>query len=217
VNQPRGALNSERIVRAAVEIIERDGIDALSMRRVAGELGVATMSLYNHVENKSALLDAVAESVMSDMRFATDPELDWRDQARHLARTFRDIARRFPRSVTVVISRQPRTTTGLHTLELVLAAVCKAGFDGIEAVRVVRTFEAYILGSLVREAGIAEQAPVKLEWFAEQLSEAGLVNTQALLPELALRDFEADFEFGLELLISAVAALPRGEENADGR
>lgn len=212
MNQPRGALNSERIVSAAVEIIERDGVDALSMRRVASELSVATMSLYNHVENKAALLDSVAEWILSDMRFAADPNSDWRDQARQLARTFRDIARRYPRSVSVVIGRQPRSITGLRTVELVLAAIRKAGFDGIAAVRVLRTFEAYILGSLVREAGVPDQPPAKLEWFAGELEEAGLTNTCALLPELAGRDSEGDFDFGLELLISAVAALPRGEE-----
>ncbi|HZZ48688.1 MAG TPA: TetR/AcrR family transcriptional regulator C-terminal domain-containing protein [Pseudonocardia sp.] len=212
MNQPRGALNAERIVSAAVEIIERDGADALSMRRVASELGVATMSLYNHVENKAALLDAAADWILRDMRFAADPDSDWRDQARQLARTFRDIARRYPRSVSVVITRQPRSITGLHTVELVLAALRKAGFEGITAVRVLRTFEAFILGSLVREAGVADQPPPKLEWFAGELEEAGLVNTRAFLPELVLRDSEGDFEFGLELLISAVGALPRGEE-----
>jgi AcrR family transcriptional regulator len=210
VTEARTALNRERIVRAAVDIIERDGADALSMRRVAAELGSATMSLYNHVPNKAAMLDFVAEHIMADMQFAADPADDWRAQARGLARTFRDIARRYPRSVLVVITRQPRSSTGLHTLELVLGAVRQAGFDEVAAVRLVRVFEAYILGSLMREAGLAESGPPDTDGFAEVLAQSNLPNIRALLPVLVERDFEGDFEFGLELLIGAMAALPRG-------
>lgn len=197
-------------MRAAVDVIERDGADALSMRRVAAELGAATMSLYNHVSNKAAMLDSVAEYIMADMEFAADPAADWREQARGLARTFRDIARRYPRSVLVVITRQPRSASGLHTLDMVLGAVRQAGFEGATAVRVVRTFEAYILGSLMREASLAESPPLNTEGFAEVLDGAGLPNIRALLSVLVERDFDGDFEFGLDLLIGAVAALPRG-------
>jgi AcrR family transcriptional regulator len=211
VTEARAGLTRERIVRAAVEILERDGADALSMRRVAAELGVATMSLYNHVSNKAALLDGAAELIMEDMRFAADPDADWREQARGLARTFRNIARRYPRSVLVVITRQPHSTAGLHTLELVLAAVRAAGFDGAEALRVVRTFEAFILGSLMRQASLAERPPIDLVSFDQALADAGMTNIRALLPELAERDHDSDFEFGLELLIGAVAALRERE------
>jgi AcrR family transcriptional regulator len=210
VAETRAGLSRERIVRAAVQVIERDGAEALSMRRVAAELGAATMSLYNHVPNKAALLDDVADLILADLRFAADPDADWREQARAMAHTFRAIARRYPRSVLVVITRQPRSTTGLHTLEVVLAAVRRAGFDGQAAVRVVRTFEVFILGSLMREASLAERPPPRPEWADEVLCDARLPHVRALLPVLLDADHEGDFEFGLELLINAVAALPRG-------
>jgi AcrR family transcriptional regulator len=202
-------LNRERIVRTAVEIIERDGADALSMRRVAAELGVAAMSLYNHVSNKAELLDEVAEFIMADMQFAADPKADWNDKARALARTFRDIAKRYPRSIQLVITRQPRSANAVLTLELVLSAVHGAGFTGPTAVRVVRTFEMFILGSLMREASMAEAPAPQLDTMRAALREAGLTNTLALLPVLTEHDHERDFEFGLELLISAVSLLPR--------
>jgi AcrR family transcriptional regulator len=210
VTDLRGALHRERIVRAAVDIIERDGADALSMRRVAAELGAATMSLYNHVSNKAELLDSVADYVMADMEFAADPKADWREQARGLARTFREIARRHPRSILVVITRQPRSATGLHILELVLGAVRKGGFEGATAVRLVRTFEVFILGSLMREASLAEKPPPELDRYEEVLGVASMPNIRALLPVLVEQDHDSDFEFGLDLLIAAAAALPRG-------
>ena len=215
VTEARGGLSRERIVSAAVTLIERDGAEAVSMRRVAAELGVGTMSLYNHVPNKAALLDGIAEFIMADMEFAADPAADWRDQTRALARTFRDIARRYPRSVLVVITRQPRTTVGLRPVEIALAAVRQAGFDGQVAVRLVRTVVSFVLGSLVNEVGVAEAAgagvgAVDKAELAEALTRAGYTNVRDLLPVLAEHDHPADFEFGLELLISAAQALPRG-------
>jgi len=68
-----GALGRQRIIRAAMELIERDGSDAVSMRRVAASLGVGTMSLYNHVPNKAAVLDGVAEFIMADMASPSAP------------------------------------------------------------------------------------------------------------------------------------------------
>ena len=71
--QRKQALSRERIVVSAVELLEREGEDALSMRRIAADLGYGVMSLYNHVPNKAALLDAIAEHVMGALQFAADP------------------------------------------------------------------------------------------------------------------------------------------------
>src|SRR5919197_155923 len=94
-------LTRDRIVRAATDLIERQGADALSMRRVAAELGVAVMSLYNHVPSKDALLDAVAERILAGMNVPSDPAMHWTERARSLVRAFRQVAHDFPRSVTL--------------------------------------------------------------------------------------------------------------------
>lgn len=210
MSEARGGLSRERIVRAAVAMIERDGVDSVSMRRLAAELGVATMSLYNHVPNKAALLDDIAEFILTDMQFAADPGADWREQTRALCRSFREIARRFPRSVLVVITRQPRSAVGLRPVEIALAATREAGFDGQVAVRLVRTFVSFVLGSLVNEVGVAEasgQDVPDLTAHAAALDQAGYHNVRDLLPVLTRHDHQADFEFGLELLIGAMEAL----------
>jgi AcrR family transcriptional regulator len=211
-SQRKQALNRERIVVSAVELLEREGEDALSMRRIAAELGYGVMSLYNHVPNKAALLDAIAEHVMGGAQFAADPQADWRDQARTLVRTFREISRKHPRSVNVVIMRQLNSPAGLRPLELALATARAAGFDGVTAVRVMRAFVAYALGTVVNEARLdqmrASAAPGP-DCYAAQLDPAEFPNTLALAGTLMQHDHEADFEFGLDLLIAAVTALPR--------
>lgn len=211
-------LSRDLIVRTAVALIERDGVAAVSMRRLASELGAGAMSLYNHVPNKAALLDAIAEHLMSDMEFVADPATDWREAARSMARAFREVAHRYPRCVMVVVSRQPYTAAGLRHVELALATARAAGFHGKAAVRVMRAVVNYVLGCLAHEASQTEarwteQPPLVSK---AELMDAGLVNVCELLPALAEHDSEADFEFGLELLISALDALPRRTELARG-
>jgi len=220
----RTALSRERIVLACVALIERDGADAVSMRRVAAELGAAPMSLYNHVPNKAALLDAVAEHIMSEMDLDlgagsdTTTEPDWCDQARALARNFRAVARRYPRSVLLVITRQPRSTVGLRPVELALGVVRRAGFDDQTAVRLVRTTVSFVIGSLMHEAGVdqlAEQpSGPDLAAFAASLDEAHYAQVRAVLPMLVQHDHDADFEFGLELLVGAMQTLWTNHQKA---
>ncbi|HEY2207419.1 MAG TPA: TetR/AcrR family transcriptional regulator [Pseudonocardia sp.] len=210
MTEARGGLSRDRIVRAAVDIIERDGAEAVSMRRLAAELNVGTMSLYNHVPNKAALLDGVADFVMADMELAADPEASWQDQARGLAHRLRAIARRYPRTVVVVITRQPRSGIGLHPVDIALGATRRAGFDGRVAVRLVRTFVSFVLGSLMHEAGAdAGEAASYQAALADSLDRDRFTHVVALLPELTELDPDGDFEFGLELLITAMEAMPR--------
>jgi AcrR family transcriptional regulator len=208
VAEARIALTPERVVRAAVTIIERDGAEALSMRRVAAELGAAPMSLYNHVPNKAALLDKVAEFIMADMEFAADPNADWRDQARSMARTFHAVARRYPRSIQVVITRHPKSAAGVRPMELALAAVRGAGFDDQTSVLLVRTFISFIRGSLMSEA---RPTLSNVSEMADSMAGGELRHVRELLPLLAVHDHQGEFEFGLELLISAMSALPHRE------
>ncbi|MFL6142959.1 MAG: TetR/AcrR family transcriptional regulator C-terminal domain-containing protein [Labedaea sp.] len=210
-------LSRDLIVRTAVALIERDGANAVSMRRLAAELGTGAMSLYNHVPSKAALLDAVAEHILTEMELTADPVADWQAAVRSLARAFREVARRYPRCIMVVVSRQPHSAVGMRPVELALATARVAGFHGRAAVQMMRAVVNYVLGCLVSEASRTEA-----RWAAEQrvqldpaeLDAAGLVNVRELLPELAEHDSDADFEFGLELLISALDALPR--TGADG-
>ncbi|MEV4898311.1 TetR family transcriptional regulator [Nonomuraea sp. NPDC055795] len=94
---PSEPLSKKRIVTAAIGLIEREGADAISMRRIAADLGVGVMSLYNHVPNKDALLSEVAEAVLSEIEFTDDPGADWTERVRIQARAFRQIAHHYPR------------------------------------------------------------------------------------------------------------------------
>jgi AcrR family transcriptional regulator len=188
-------------------------VDALSMRRVAAGLGAAPMSLYNHLPNKAALLDAVAEQIMSEVGAGMNPGDDWAEQTRQLARSFRNAVRRYPRSAQLVITRQPRSSVGLRPVELALGVVRGAGFDDQTSVRLVRTFVSFIMGSMLHEAGLKEldERPpsVDLDAVAGELEETH-ANVRAVLPMLVQHDHDTDFEFGLALLIGAMQGLRDG-------
>jgi AcrR family transcriptional regulator len=209
-------LSRARIVTTAVDLIEREGADAVSMRRLAAELGVGVMSLYNHVPNKAALLDAVAETVLTQIEFTDDPDADWTERVRMQVRAFRQIAHHYPRCTMVVVSRQLQSSAGLFPVERALATLRDAGFGGPDAVRILRTFIAYIVGSLLREVGVTPTfAPVHRGTVrAESVDPALFPEVGRLAPIMDSYGAETDFEFGVELLIQAIALLPRGTGGA---
>jgi AcrR family transcriptional regulator len=206
-------LSRERIITAAVEMIERHGVEDVSMRRVAAELGCGVMSLYNHVPSKAALLDAVADRVVDGIEFTTEPGADWADQVRAQARAFRAIARKYPRCTMVVVSRPTTSVAALRPMENALATLREAGFGGSEAVRITRAFVGFIMGSLLREVGVTPALGAAHVGDTAQLTDrlvldpAEFPQVTAFSSELARKDPDGDFEFGLDLLVHAIAAL----------
>jgi AcrR family transcriptional regulator len=219
-------LTRERIIAAAVELIEREGPSAVSMRRIADELGAEVMVLYDHVPSKAALLDGVAEKVLSGIDLPSEPGAGWEDELRAQARAFWRKARAYPRCTMVVISRPVDSAATLRPVERALGTLRGAGFDGEDAVRSVRAYVAYVAGALVREVGVTPglepqrplgQDPAVLAADRPFLDPAEFPQVMSLSTELLNRDFEADFEFGLDLLIGAIASLGPARRNLPRR
>ncbi|HEX3493378.1 MAG TPA: TetR/AcrR family transcriptional regulator C-terminal domain-containing protein [Streptosporangiaceae bacterium] len=205
-------LSRARIISAAVDLIEREGVEAVSMRRVAALLDCGVMSLYNHVPSKAALLDDVAERVISGIEFTALPGASWDEQVRAQARAFRAIARKYPRSTMLVVSRPTASLTGLRPIENALATLREAGCGGSEAVLIVRAFIAFIMGSLLREVGVTPDLREDDQGGEAIMTAAApdpveFPQVTSLATELSRRDPDGDFEFGLDLLVHAIAAL----------
>ena len=123
------------MLAAALEIIDRDGTDALSMRRLARALNRDPMILYRHAPNKAALLDGVAETVLAQLHVdSADP--DWAGQLRAVARRYRALALAHPHAVPLIVTRPLATPLALRPLgalrplEDILALLTRAGFSG---------------------------------------------------------------------------------------
>ncbi|RAY16290.1 TetR/AcrR family transcriptional regulator [Actinomadura craniellae] len=209
----RRPLTRELIVRTSIALIERDGAKALSMRKIAAELGVGVMSLYNHVPNKDALLAAVAESVLAELDVPdADPDRDWKLNARAMAAAFQATARRHPRSMYLALTSRAGQLSGWRTAERALALFDAAGFDGATSVRALRALMSYVIGAQVLEGGalrMSERLPGEPAEPQINIDLAEIPRVVELADELVRLDPEADFECGLEMLLSALDRLPR--------
>lgn len=208
----RPALTYGRIIRTAIRLIEQEGAQAVSMRRLGGELGVAAMSLYNHVPSKDAVLDGVADEILAGLELGAAPGSDWRDRTRALAHAFRRTAHGHPRCMVVVLERSMDWTRVLAPIEHMLEVAHSAGFHGKAAVQVMRTFMSYVVGTLMREAGTAstlKHLANDRTRAAERVDPAAFPRVVAAAHQLLHPDGDGDFSFGLELLIDAIDRLPR--------
>jgi AcrR family transcriptional regulator len=208
----RPVLTRERIVQAAVELIERKGPAALSMRAVAAQLGVAVMSLYNHVPNKAALMEGVAEYVVAGLDLVPSGTGDWRAEARALVRAFRAAAQEHPHAMRIVLTHSIDTTAASRLAERALSLAAAAGFQGATAVRIVHALMAYAVGSQLQALWLGQLVDRVATGDAPALADvdpARFPHVVAAAPALLSHDPDADFEFGLDLFIAAIEAFPR--------
>jgi len=201
----REPLSRARIVDAALRIMDREGLEAVSMRRLGRELGVEAMSLYNHVEDKDAVLVGICERIVSELRIPTEGEPFAR--LRTAALDFRAVLLRHPGALPL-FAEQHRTIARepiLRPVEAALAALREAGLSPEDAVHGYRALVGYVLGFVAQEvAGIFTQPEAfgpPLEQVAAGLPADGFPALVALLPEMARCDPDEDFEFGLDLLL----------------
>ncbi|MFI5954537.1 TetR/AcrR family transcriptional regulator [Cryptosporangium sp. NPDC051539] len=205
----RPVLSRTRIVHAAVDLLERHGPEALSMRAVAAELGVAVMSLYNHVPNKASLMEGVAEYVVAGLDEVPAGSGDWREETRALVRAFRAAAHEYPHAMRVVLSHSIDSTAASRLAERSLALAARAGFRGAVAVRIVHALMAYAVGSQMQALWLGQLIDRVSEGHAIVVDPEAFPHVVASAATLLAHDPEADFEFGLELFIGAIDGLPR--------
>jgi AcrR family transcriptional regulator len=204
----RVPLTRERIMRVALEIVERDGVDALSMRRLAKEFGVEAMSLYNHVHGKSDILDGIAEVVLDGLELPDELPSDWAAGVRVLAHAFRSVALAHPRACAVILTRKVLSPSGLRPMEACLSLLLRSGFDEATAVHSIRVLMSFLVGSLLRQVGVlptlGERDPASAETRIADLVASGFPTLARVAPLLGTIDHDAEYEFGLEALITAM-------------
>jgi AcrR family transcriptional regulator len=199
-------LSRKRIFATATELIEAYGVEAISMQRLATELGCGLISLYSHVPSRSALLDGVADEVMSGIAWTSPPDASFQDLMRALVRAFRQIAAAHPRCAMLALSRRSVPASLARPAETALSALREAGLSGPESVRIVRVFAACLLGLLAREAGIASGLAGDDDSTARRPHPAEFPQLAALHPDLGASDIDGDLEFGVGLLARAITA-----------
>jgi AcrR family transcriptional regulator len=214
---PDSELTRDRIVRAAIAIADAEGLAALSMRRVATDLEVATMSLYRHVQSKDDLVMQMADAVFAGAPLP-DPPAGWRAQLELIARWQWTHYRRHPWLAPFISMTRPQLVpSGMVHTERVLAALDGLGLDPATTLHVTLTVLGFVRGVAVNlepEAHAEQDTGLTSdEWMAAQdrrLREIFASGRFPMLSRLASGpDIEADldtvFEFGLGQLLDGLA------------
>jgi AcrR family transcriptional regulator len=214
-------LTKERVLETAVARAQREGLESLTMRRLAADLGVGAMTLYHYVPSKEALLDQMIDVVFGEIELpATD--VDWRTALRRRALSTRAVLNRHRWAVGLMESR---TTPGPNSLRLhdaVLGVLREAGFSVELSIQAYSVQDAYIYGFALQEKSVpfddAEGAAVVAAAQSRQYDElegerrlGELAETFPYLAEVVAGhvakvgyDFATSFEYGLDLILDAL-------------
>lgn len=201
-------LTRDGIAGAALALVDRDGIDALSYRRLAEEIGCEAMSLYHYFPSKAHLIDAVVDLVFGELE-VPPPGGDWIERVRKAARNYRAMALGHPKLYPLMAVHRMNTAVGVRKLDQVIGLFREGGFDDAMAAKLFRDFGYYITGAALDETAGYAKGPSA----AEPVSDAEIMrdcpNLAAVACYFKPDSFERTFEQGLDLLLDSIARLRR--------
>lgn len=221
---PRPALDVDRIVQAAVALADAEGLAAVSMRRVAAELGTAAMTLYGHVPGKGELVDLMLDAVLGELYPDETVVADgtWRTRLRTVAQANWDLFLRHPWAAHLSTGRPPLGPGIMRKYELELRAVDGLGLPEVQMDLLVTLVNGFVRGTVsgVQEKADAERVTgiTEDQWWAAtepyvaQVFDPGRFPTAARVgpvagEELGAYDPHRSFEFGLERLLDGIGVL----------
>jgi AcrR family transcriptional regulator len=201
----RQPLSRRRVLEEAVRFVDREGLEALTMRKLGAELGVEAMSLYNHVPNKDALLDGMVEVLLGELEVPPENR-GWEERIKEGYRAFRRLAHEHPNVFPLLVNRPPETMDGVWLVEEFLRTLEEAGFGKETALHAFRTLSSYTFGYAMAEIRGFALEPDGSRLGAHGLSPEKFPRLCELKPQLENVDHDAEFEFGLDLILSGLRA-----------
>lgn len=221
----RAPLTAETVTSAAIALADGGGLEAVSMRRLASELGVEAMSLYNHVANKEQLFGCMVERVWAEV-YVPNERADWLSEVRLRYLSAHTVVLAHPWVATLIESRRSGPLL-LAACNAVLGCLRNGGFPMHLAYRALLTLDAFLYGFSFQEVTwpharteipqvVTEMLPdVSVEQFphvvammnyvARATSESGMASTPTASGHPRALDYRAEFEFGLDLVLQGLS------------
>ncbi|MFJ3669977.1 TetR/AcrR family transcriptional regulator [Streptomyces sp. NPDC090106] len=214
-----GRLSRERVLASALDLVDRDGLSALSMRRLGAELGVEAMALYRYAASKDALLDGLVEALhleLEERLAAAPPRADRRAELERIARETYAVCLTHPqvvpllstRMLAVPLARRPLATLRHH--ERVIALLQEAGLDADRSAAVFRAFTAWVLGYVSVELQAMVDSPDEpdpaFRLGLHHMPAQELPRLRAAAPSLAERGGADGLAAGLDALLDRFTA-----------
>jgi AcrR family transcriptional regulator len=199
-------LNRERVLQTALRLLDREGLAALSMRRLGNELGVEAMSLYNHIGSKEDVCDGIVELLMQEIQRPEMTAASWRDGLQAAFRAYRQVLRAHPAALPIVATRPLNTIAAFHVVEDALTVLRQAGFTPIQAIYALNCLAGYVIGHALLDVGttpFSEGSPDPAHRTLDlgHLSADQFPTIRELLPAFAERSPDEEFEFGLTTML----------------
>lgn len=210
---PRLPLTRDRVLRTALELADRDGIEALSMRKLGRELGVEAMSLYNHIADKDDLLDGLADIAVGEIEVPAI-DVDWKAALRRWAISVREMLTRHPWAGALILSRTNPGPARSRYPEEVVGSLRQIGFSVEMALHAFFTLDSYIYGFALQERNMPSGTPDELAGMAQDILASLPATEYPYLNEVIVDhvlklgfDYADEFEFGLDLILDALGQI----------
>ena len=202
----REPLSAERIEVAALELIERDGLDAFSTRKLAAELGCEAMSIYHYFPSKGHLMDALVDRVVGSELTRLDPNdaKNWRRLLEASAREWRAVAKRRPHFFGFLAMHRLNTPKALHWLDGMLGLFQNLGIGKEAGVRMFRVFGFYLTGAMIEETAGYAQGHTTVEPVPDAVMKERYPHVDAAGQWFQEKHWEATFELGLRVMLDSV-------------
>lgn len=208
--EKRTPLNKQRILEGAANLADAKGITALTMRRLAEELGVKPMTLYHHVTNKDEVLDGMVDAVFREIDLPPE-DLEWKPAMRRRTQSARTVLLRHPWAVSLM---ETRTAPGPATLghhDAVIGCFRKAGFTILMTAHAYSLIDSYLYGFVLTEVNLPFDSTEETHEVAEAIMEQFPAGDYPYLTELATEhilqpgyNYSNEFDFGLDLILEGM-------------
>ncbi len=196
-------------MQAAVDLADRVGLGALTMRRLGSELGVEAMSLYKHVANKEEILDGIVELVIGEIEIP-DQGAHWKGAMRRRAFSARAVLSLHSWAIGLLEARGSTGPAALRYVDTILGSLRSAGFSIENAAHAFWLLDSYVYGHVIQETSMPISASEDRTDSERSLLEPHTIDEYPHLVEIAEHaqrsgfSFDSEFEFGLDLILEAL-------------
>lgn len=198
---PRGPLTRERIAQAALALIDEEGLENCSMRRLGARLGVEAMALYHHFPGKAQLLDGVMDQLLDEIDLPPRGEQPPLVRLRRALTSWRGAAIRHPRAYLLLAARRFNTERAFVLYEGLLEAYADLGLDARETAYWFRLMGNFASGSGMAEVASRERNPDATQLVLEHAPESvAFPHVRAVAPHLRVEVLDSAFAFGMDVL-----------------
>jgi len=212
----RAPLTRELVLAKALQLVDAEGLDALTRRRLGQELGRDAMTLYRYAPDRAALLDGIVELVLAEMSHPPEEAPNWQAQLRRGAHEFRRLALAHPNVVGLIVTRPLSTPLGLRPLgtmrplESMLALLTGAGFEPPVALHVYRLYVGFLYGHILTElqelVADPDETDDLLRLGLHRLPPREFPLLRSLASELVNYDGAAELDQALDILFTGLNA-----------